>query len=89
MDTVTMNRRSMLGTVGISALAFSTWPGLLLAGERRRVERIGVQLYTVRDLLAADPPGTLEAVAGMGYVGGDGGTRATPRHSPLRSKMPG
>jgi len=68
MDTVTMNRRSLLGTFGLSALAVSALPGLLLAAGSRRVERIGVQLYTVRDLLAADPPGTLEAVAKMGYV---------------------
>ena len=33
----------------------------------RKVERIGVQLYTVRDLLSADVPGTLAAVAEMGY----------------------
>jgi sugar phosphate isomerase/epimerase len=72
MDTVTMNRRSMLRTVSFSALAVAAVPGvvpgLLFASEGRRIERIGVQLYTVRDLLAADPPGTLDAVAGMGYV---------------------
>jgi sugar phosphate isomerase/epimerase len=68
MDTTMMNRRSMLRTAGYSALALSALPGLLLAGGERRVERIGVQLYTVRDLLDADPAGTLDAVAGMGYV---------------------
>jgi sugar phosphate isomerase/epimerase len=68
MGKVTMNRRNVLRTAGYSALALSALPGLLLAAGGRRVERIGVQLYTVRDLLAADPPGTLDAVAGMGYV---------------------
>ena len=67
-----MNRRSMLRTLGFSALAVSaiagSGPRRSLAGEGRRVERIGVQLYTVRDLLAADPAGTLDAVAGLGYV---------------------
>jgi sugar phosphate isomerase/epimerase len=62
----------MLRNIGFSALAVSAAanlvPGLLLAGEGRRIERIGLQLYTVRDLLAADPPATLDAVAGMGYV---------------------
>jgi sugar phosphate isomerase/epimerase len=68
MDTVTMNRRSLLRTVGYSALALSPLPGLLFAAGERRVERIGVQMYTVRDLLTADTAGTLDAVAGMGYV---------------------
>jgi len=68
MDTITMNRRNMLRTVGLSALAVSALPSLLSAAGGRRVERIGVQLYTVRDVLAADPPGTLDAVASMGYV---------------------
>lgn len=31
--------------------------------------RIGLQLYTVRDELAADPAGTLETVADLGYDG--------------------
>jgi sugar phosphate isomerase/epimerase len=68
MKTFAMSRRGLLQTIGFSALATSTLPGLLLAGEGRRVDRIGLQLYTVRDLLAADPPGTLDAVAGLGYV---------------------
>jgi len=29
---------------------------------------LGMHLYTVRDLLAADPPGTLTALAGLGYT---------------------
>ncbi len=33
----------------------------------RGLERIGVQLYTVRSLMQKDLPGTLEAVAGVGY----------------------
>ena len=32
------------------------------------IERVGVQLYTVRNLLSADVAGTLQAVAGAGYV---------------------
>lgn len=68
MNTFTMNRRRMLGTLGLSTLAASIAPGLLLAGGQRRIERVGVQLYTVRDLMTEDPAGTLGAVAGMGYV---------------------
>lgn len=32
-----------------------------------RLERIGIQLYTVRDRMAVDVPGTLEQIAGIGY----------------------
>ena len=37
---------------------------------RRRVppDRISIQLYTLRDVLSADPPGTLAALADIGYT---------------------
>ena len=35
---------------------------------------IGLQMYTVREQLAEDPVGTLEAVAKIGYAGVEGGT---------------
>jgi hypothetical protein len=34
---------------------------------RRKLDRIGLQLYTVRDLMKADMPGTLARVAEIGY----------------------
>lgn len=34
---------------------------------RRRLERIGIELYTVRAETRADMPGTLARIAGMGY----------------------
>lgn len=37
-------------------------------GAGRAIERVGLQLYTVRDLLAKDVPGTLAAVADAGYA---------------------
>ena len=41
----------------------------LASGSCRRIPRggIGMHLYTVRDILAADPLGTLKALAGIGY----------------------
>ena len=43
----------------------------LLAGARRLDAKapatLGVQLYTVRDLIGTDPAGTLKAIAGIGY----------------------
>lgn len=37
---------------------------------------VGLQMYTVREQLADDPVGTLEAVAEIGYAGVEGGTPA-------------
>jgi sugar phosphate isomerase/epimerase len=34
---------------------------------RRKIERVGLQLYSVRDLMKADMPGTLARVAAIGY----------------------
>lgn len=34
---------------------------------RRRLDRVGIQLYTVRNEMRADMPGTLGRIAGMGY----------------------
>jgi sugar phosphate isomerase/epimerase len=43
-------------------------PALAASDGGRRVERIGLQLYTVRGPLADDVPGTLAAVAAAGYT---------------------
>ncbi len=58
-----MNRRTFIGAVSAAALAnrFS-W-----AAGAHRIEKIGVQLYTVRDLLKEDFGGTLARVAKIGY----------------------
>lgn len=57
----------MLGLMAATACTPLAFPGLTLADGTRRVQPIGVQLYTVRDLLSADAPGTLEAIAAIGY----------------------
>jgi sugar phosphate isomerase/epimerase len=58
-----MNRRTFIGSMSAAALAnrFS-W-----AAAAHRIEKIGVQLYTVRDLLKKDFEGTLARVAKVGY----------------------
>lgn len=38
-----------------------------LAGSAKALQNIGVQLYTVRNLLPKDAPGTLKAIADLGY----------------------
>jgi len=68
---VVQRRAFVKNTLGVgAALAL---PPSLLAGCRSEasptgtVPPIGVQLYTVRDLMAADMPGTLSSVAAIGY----------------------
>jgi sugar phosphate isomerase/epimerase len=60
-----MRRRSFA-----AAIAAGTLPMLLpreLLGLGRRLQPVGLQLYTVRDLMKADFEGTLAAVAKLGY----------------------
>ncbi|HEY0447763.1 sugar phosphate isomerase/epimerase [Actinophytocola sp.] len=73
-------RRRILQLLGATALATTAGAGLSgtgLAGTAAAspgggcrgipAGGIGMHLYTVRDILAADPLGTLEALAGIGY----------------------
>lgn len=60
-----MNRRTFIGRVGAGVLAA---PAAAAAfAQQRRIDRIGMQLYTVRDAMAKDFEGTLARVAGLGY----------------------
>lgn len=74
-----MNRRSFLDTVG-RATATATALSVLGACTRgsegddassgtgsRRLSRVGLELYAVRDAMRADPEGTMQAVRDMGY----------------------
>lgn len=58
-----IDRREFIGTLGALAA------GAVLPACRapRRLDRIGLQLYTVRDRMKADVEGTLAAVAAVGY----------------------
>jgi sugar phosphate isomerase/epimerase len=60
-----MNRRtfieSSLATGALISLPIKTW------GAAYRIEKVGVQLYTVRDAMKADFDGTLGKVAAIGY----------------------
>lgn len=61
-----MQRREFMHTLGAAAAgAFLTRPDGRAAG---RLERIGLELYTVRREMTRDPEGTLAAVAAMGYT---------------------
>jgi len=65
------SRREFLGTVGRAAFGISVLGGLrpsMLAGLGGAPRTpIGIQLYTVRTLMARDFDGTLAALAGIGY----------------------
>lgn len=63
-------RRNFLATLGFATFgiakgnAFACSPQLVPG---RKLEKVGLQLYTVRDLMKADLPGTLAQVASLGY----------------------
>jgi sugar phosphate isomerase/epimerase len=58
-----MDRRTFIGSIGAAAV-LSRWSW---AAEERRIEKIGLELYTVRDALQKDFEGTLTRVAAIGY----------------------
>jgi sugar phosphate isomerase/epimerase len=59
-----MNRRTFIGTSIAAAVAASrpAW-----AAERHQIDRVGLQLYTVRDLMKNEFDGTIAKVAQLGY----------------------
>jgi sugar phosphate isomerase/epimerase len=63
------SRRSFLRSTATltSALALSATPLGTSLAQSRQVERPGLQLYTLRNEMAADFPGTLARVAELGY----------------------
>jgi sugar phosphate isomerase/epimerase len=64
-----LTRRQFLGTVGVAGLTIGLGlPTLSQAAATDKIP-IGVQLYSVRDLCRKDLPGTLAAVAKIGYKG--------------------
>src|SRR5690242_12601766 len=69
-----LNRRSFLATAGAAAagLAVGCRSAAATAGQATsaapvRLDRIGVQLYSVRDQMEKDLTATLERVARIGY----------------------
>ncbi len=64
----TQTRRTFLATIGVAALGVASRDaGAGARARRHKLDLIGLQLYTVRDLMKADMPGTLERVAAIGY----------------------
>ena len=61
-----MNRRTFV-QASIATAALTSLPVKVLAAEDHKIEKIGMQLYTVRDAMKADFAGTIAKVAGIGY----------------------
>jgi sugar phosphate isomerase/epimerase len=59
-----MDRRTFLGTITAAGILGSrmTW-----AADEHKLDKVGVQLYSVRDLMEKDFEGTLAKVAAIGY----------------------
>src|ERR1700681_1702304 len=66
-----MNRRTFIGSATAATLlaSRSTWPIEATGGAEatHKLDRIGVQLYTVRDMMKTDFEGALAKVAAIGY----------------------
>jgi sugar phosphate isomerase/epimerase len=63
-------RRTFLATLGVAALGIANRDALadgILLAPKRKLKKVGLQLYSVRDLMKADLPGTLRKVAQIGY----------------------
>jgi sugar phosphate isomerase/epimerase len=61
-----MNRRTFIGTSLAATLAAAAKPSWA-AGATHHIDKVGVQLYTVRDAMKTDFEGTVAKVAATGY----------------------
>lgn len=62
-----MNRRHFINRLTLAAAGLSLYNRNALAAGKRRLSRIGMQLYTVRRELEKELEGTLAKVAALGY----------------------
>lgn len=60
-----MNRRAFIQTGVVAAAGVMASRGA--GAQQNRIDRIGLQLYSVRDLMKQDMPGTLAKVAAIGF----------------------
>ena len=63
-----MNRRTFLGTAATVAAATLVNHSMSWAAADHHIEKLGVQLYTVRDEMKKDFEGTIAKVASIGYT---------------------
>jgi len=61
------SRRKFIQTSALAVAGAALFPKNLLAVSKK-VERTGIQLYSVRDAMSKDPKGSLKKIAEMGYL---------------------
>lgn len=62
------SRRTFLKTSAVAIAGAALLPEFLTAKNNKKIERVGLQLYSVRDAMAKDPAGSLKKLADMGYI---------------------
>ena len=62
-----MHRRNFIQATGAGLAALLARPAWALAAGGPYLKTLGLQLYTLRNQLAEDVPGTIKAVADAGY----------------------
>ena len=62
-----MNRRTFLEKITAVSAASMLAPSLTWAEGVHRIKKVGLQVYTVRDLMKQDMDETLAKVAAIGY----------------------
>jgi len=67
MSLHAMNRRTFLKTAGTVSAATLLTSRFGWAAAEHKIDKVGVQLYTVRDLMKGDFEGTIAKVAQIGY----------------------
>ncbi|PAW93821.1 xylose isomerase [Mucilaginibacter sp. MD40] len=63
---MTSSRRTFLKSGAVAVTAAALMPRHLFAAPAK-IQRVGLQLYSVRDAMAKDPAGTLKMLSDMGY----------------------
>src|SRR5580698_327828 len=61
------SRRTFIKTSAVAAAGAALMPTFLFA-KSKKIERLGIQLYSVRDAMKVDPAGSLKKLADMGYI---------------------
>ena len=61
------SRRTFIKTSTLAVAGAALLPDMLFA-KPKKIERLGLQLYSVRDAMGKDPAGSLKKLADMGWV---------------------
>jgi sugar phosphate isomerase/epimerase len=61
------SRRNFIKNTALVVAGSALLPNRLFASPKK-IERVGVQLYSIRDAMKTDPAGSLKKIADMGYV---------------------